>query len=97
MSGRSHWRYVADGRGLAEDEQDVVGQPVAGVLEQEPDYPLDRSVQVGQGQRRGYLVVQVEERPPRSLVSLPWLPAQHVRDKIDFPSKSRCACNFMVN
>jgi hypothetical protein len=58
MSDSSH-----SGEGLAEDEQDVVGQPVAGVLEQEPDHPLDRGAQVGQGQRRGYLVVQVEESP----------------------------------
>jgi hypothetical protein len=58
MSSSSH-----PGEGLAEDEQDVVGQPVAGVLEQEPDHPLDRGAQVGQGQRRGYLVVQLEEAP----------------------------------
>ena len=58
MSVSSH-----SGEGLAEDEQDVVGQPVAGVLEQEPDHPLDRGAQVGQGQRRGYLVIQVEESP----------------------------------
>ena len=47
MSGSSHL-----GEGFAEDEQDVVGQPVAGVLEQEPDHPLDRGAQVRQGQRR---------------------------------------------
>ena len=58
MSVSSH-----SGEGLAEDEQDVVGQPVAGVLEQEPDYPLDRSAQVGQSQRRGHPVVQIEEAP----------------------------------
>jgi hypothetical protein len=46
MSGRSHWRYVTGGHGLAEDEQDIAGQPVAGVLEQEPDRPLDRGAQV---------------------------------------------------
>jgi hypothetical protein len=37
MSDSSH-----SGEGLAEDEQDVVGQPVAGVLEQEPDHPRPR-------------------------------------------------------
>ena len=58
MSVSSH-----SGEGLAEDEQDVVGQPVAGVFEQEPDHPLDRGAQVGQGQRRGYLAIQVEEAP----------------------------------
>jgi hypothetical protein len=36
MSDRSH---TIDG--FAEDEQDVVGQAVAGVLEQEPDHLLD--------------------------------------------------------
>ena len=44
MSDSSH-----SGEGLAEDGQDVVGQPVAGVLEQEPDHPLHRGAQVGQG------------------------------------------------
>ena len=58
MSVSSH-----SGEGFAEDEQDVVGQPVAGVLEQEPDHPLDRGVQVGQGQRRSHPVVQIEEAP----------------------------------
>jgi hypothetical protein len=58
MSGRSH---TVDR--LAEDEQDVVGQAVAGVLEQEPDHLLDGGAQVGQGQRRGHLVVQLEEAP----------------------------------
>ena len=41
----------------------VVGQAVAGVLEQEPDHLLDRGVQAGQGQCRGHLVVQLEEAP----------------------------------
>jgi hypothetical protein len=36
-----------------QDERHVVGQPVAGVLEQEPDHPLDRGAQVGHGQRGG--------------------------------------------
>jgi len=58
MSGRSH---TIDG--FAEDEQDVVGQAVAGVLEQEPDHLLDGGGQVGQGQCRGYLVIQFEEAP----------------------------------
>ena len=58
MSDRSH----AVGR-LAEDEQHVVGQAVAGVLEQEPDHLLDGGAQVGQGQRRGHPVVQLEEAP----------------------------------
>ena len=48
-------------RGLAEDEQDVIGQPVARVLEQEPDHPLDGGVQVGQGQGRGHVGIEVKE------------------------------------
>jgi hypothetical protein len=60
MSDRSH----AVGR-LAEDEQDVLGQAVAGVLEQEPDHLLDGGAQVGQGQRRGHLVV--EQQPVAGL------------------------------
>ena len=58
MSGGSH-----SAQRLAEDEQDVIGQPVARVLEQEPDHAIDCRVQVGQGQRRGHAIVPVEEAP----------------------------------
>ena len=34
---------------------------------------------------------------PAAAIALSWLPAQHVRDKIDFPSESRYACNFTLN
>src|SRR6266705_2159511 len=38
------------GHRLAQDEQDIVGQFAARVLDQQPGHPLDRAVQMGQGQ-----------------------------------------------
>jgi hypothetical protein len=69
MSDRSH---TVDR--LAEDEQDVVGQPVAGVLEQVEEAP-------GGLAERQFAEDGQDSGAPAATVASPWLPAQHVRDK----------------
>jgi pimeloyl-ACP methyl ester carboxylesterase len=46
---------------LGDDEQDVVGERVARVVEQQLDHAADRAVEVGRGQRRRHASVEGEE------------------------------------
>ena len=61
---------VAGPHRLAEDQQDVVGEPPARVLQEQPDQLPDGGVQVGLGQRLGDQLLAELEEPALTVAGL---------------------------